>query len=268
MIHAIFVDPNKLDGIRESGANYLMVAGESLGQKRWHDLKKMGMTFSISFGAFNTGGCPANPGSRETLLERIKKYLQFNPEALWLDHFRFDGHWEAMKGTKIPGVHRDCRWCKNNDRVGVLSELAQEVMTLTGNQVKVGYFAVPFKTKEVPDLVSCLGQDHFALGKIFDQVSPMLYHRMIKKPTSYISDYIKWLHNQTTKPILPIIQIKDMPDDLKDRLFEEEITLSFQEAIKFPSSGVAFFCWSHVVDKNKTSIVKKLFEISNSTHRM
>lgn len=261
MIKAIFIDPENLDGVKDCGPNYLMVAGENLNDKTWQHLRNLRMTLGISFVAFDQGGCPASTDARQKLLDRVTRFLKYYPTALWLDHFRFDGHWETTEGTKIPGVHQDCKWCKDKNRIEVLSGLAQEVMMLTSNQIKVGYFAVPFKGEEVLHLVSCLGQDYVVLGKIFDQVSPMLYHRMIKKPTSYISDYVKWIRRQTIKPILPIIQIKDMPDDLEDRLSEEEITLSFQEATKFPSSGVAFFCWPHAIDKNKTSIIQKLFSL-------
>lgn len=266
MIKAIFVDPKEIEGLDKSGANYLMIVGENLDRDLWQRLRNLGMTLSISFVAFDRGGCPANPKAREKLLGRIECYLKFKPEALWLDHFRFDGHWEsayvktsADKGNIIPGIHQKCEWCKGKNRVEILSGLAKEVMEKVRDKAKVGYFAVPFKSEEVPEVVSGLGQDQAVLGKIFDMSSPMLYHRMIKRPVSYISEYVKWVHTQTSKPVLPIIQIKDMPDDLEDKLSEEEINQAFQEAKKPPSVGVAFFWWRHAIEKRKTRAIRTLF---------
>lgn len=110
----------------------------------------------------------------------------------------------------------------------------------------------------MPKIYSELGQDHCTIGKIFDLSSPMLYHRMIKQPVQYISEYTKWLFNTTGKPVLTIIQIKDMPDDLEDKMSEKEITQAFQEAARTPSEGVAIFWWQHALEKNKTQIISKL----------
>lgn len=261
MIKEIFVDAKNAQGLEESGANSLMVVGENLDGESWQKLKDFGFRLSIAFGAFDYGGCPASAEARIKLIERIKKTLAFNPETLWLDHFRFDGHWEAINGVKIPGVHKECSHCRGKNRVGVLGRLASEVMIAVGGRVKVGYFAVPFKTNEVPELLLGLGQDHAVLGKIFDLSSPMLYHRMIKRPVSYISDFIEWMASTTEKPVLPIIQVKDMPDNLPDALSEEEIQQAFNEAIKPPSAGVAFFWWTHALEKNKTEIISKLFSL-------
>ena len=50
-----------------------------------------------------------------------------------------------------------------------------------------------------------------------------------------------------------------MPDNLDDRLTENEITEAFNEAKKPPSEGVSFFYWTHALEKNKTYIISKLF---------
>lgn len=259
MIKSVFVDPLKLEGIQNCGANHLIVVINGLDKVIWHRLKSLGITLGISTGSFDHGGCPADPQASVRLKDRIGEALKFQPDELWLDHFRFDGHWEAIEGINIPRVHQECQWCQGKNRVKVITQHAREVMKLVNKKVRVGYFAVPFKSDEIPQLVDGLGQDHFVMGKIFDLSSPMLYHRMIKKPVSYISDYVTWISNQTRKPVLPIIQIKDMPDDLEDKLSEEEITQAFNEAKKLPSAGVSIFYWTHALEKNKTGIITKLF---------
>lgn len=258
MIKSIFVNPLHLEGIKNSGVSHLIVVNEKLSKDIWDKLKEFSVDLSISFGVFGPDGCPASPQAQEKLFNKLKDALKFHPKEIWIDHFRFDGHWEAIN-NKIAGIHMPCEFCKDKSRVYVLEEIAKKVVNLVNDHTKVGYFAVPFKDEDVPEMVTGLGQDHFILGKIFDMSSPMLYQQMIKKPTFYISEYIKWLHDKTQRPILPIIQVKSMPDDLEDTVSEDVITSQFQEAIKEPSMGVCFFCWDHVLEKKKTEIIKKLF---------
>lgn len=263
MVGSIFVSPLQLDGIEETGANHLIVVTEGLNKDIWERLKGLNIDLSISVSAFGPDGCPANPRSKKKLFDKVIDALEFQPKEIWIDHFRFDGHWEAIDENKIPDIHPDCEFCKGKPRIQVLKEVAHEVIDLVKGTAQVGYFAVPFKSEDVPELIAGLGQDHSIIGIIFDLSSPMLYQQMIKKPTSYISDYVKWLADTTQKPVLPIIQVKSMPDNLEDAITEDVITSEFQEAIKDPSIGVCFFWWNHALEKNKTDIIKKLFSSIN-----
>jgi len=264
MIKSLFVEfrfgERSLKDLPDSGANHLIVAMNRLNKDYWQVLSKTDIKLSLSVNAFDHGGCPLEPQAKAKLYQRIKKVLVFKPTEIWLDHFRFDGHWEAIKGKRIPGIHQECQRCRGQDRVKTLADIAREVKKGIPKNVGLGYFAVPFRDVEVPELVSGLGQDHRRLAEFFDLVSPMLYHRMIGKPIKYIHDYVVWLKNKTQKPTLPIIQVKDMPDELPDKLSEEEIVSAFKEAAKAPSVGVAFFCWDHAIEKGKTQIIKKLFK--------
>lgn len=263
MVKSIFVSPLQLKGIENSGVNHLIVVTEGLNQDIWGKLKSLGINLSISVNAFGPDGCPANPISGKKLFNKIRGVLQFQPKEVWIDHFRFDGHWEAIEGDKIPGIHPPCEFCEGKTRVDLLEKIAQEVMDLVEDRTKVGYFAVPFRDNEVPELITGLGQDHSIIGRIFDMSSPMLYQQMIKRPTAYISEYVRWLFDKTQKPVLPIIQVKSMPDDLEDTISEDILTLEFQEAIKKPSIGVCFFWWVHALEKGKTGIIKNLFYSSS-----
>lgn len=259
MVKSVFVSPLRLDGIQDSGANHLIVVSEGLDTNIWNKLKTLNIDLSISLNAFGPYGCPANPQSKNKLFNKLNSVLQFQPDEIWIDYFRFDGHWEAIEGAQIPNMHPPCNWCNGKTRVDVIEAAANEVMDLINKRSKIGYFAVPFKSEEVPELISGLGQDHSVLGKIFDLSSPMLYHQMIKRPPSYVSEYVKWLSAKTQKSVLPIIQIKCLPDNLEDTLNEEEITSVFSEAVKEPSLGVSFFWWTHALEKSKTGIIKRLF---------
>lgn len=259
MVESIFISPLSLEGIENSGANHLIVINEGLNNDIWGKLKGLGIELSISVNSFGPDGCPASPHAKEKLFNKLRNALQFQPKEIWIDHFRFDGHWEAIEGDTISGIHPPCEFCGGTTRVDVLKETAQEVMDLVKDRTKVGYFAVPFRDSEVPELITGLGQDHSIIGRIFDISSPMLYQQMIKKPTSYISEYVKWLSDTIQKPVLPIIQVKSMPDDLEDTITKEIINSEFQEAIKNLSIGVCFFWWVHVLEKNKAEVIKKLF---------
>lgn len=256
MIKSIFVDPLKVEGINKSGANHLIITLNGLTPESWKKLQNLKMTLSISITAFDSGGCPADPKAFEKLKAAVDRALKYKPAEIWLDHFRFDGRWE----DGFSNMHSPCKFCQGKSRVQILSEIAKKVMSCVNNRSKIGYFAVPFKPTDVPQLISNLGQDHSLLGKIFDLCSPMLYHRMIKKSVNYISDYVSWIYQQTERPVLPIIQIKDMPDNLPDKLTEPEITEAFKEAIKPPSQGVCFFNFTQALEKNSTNTISKLFD--------
>ena len=225
----------------------------------WRKLESQKFDLSLAIGVFGSDGCPASPTAQEKLFRKLTNVLRLNPKQIWLDHFRFDGHWESIIGNNIPEIHQNCQWCRRKNRLEILKKISVDIASFCQGKTSVGYFAVPFRPKEVPQLITGLGQDHSVLGKIFDLASPMLYHRMIKKPTAYISQYVNWLANVTQKPVLPIIQVRNEPPDLKDTLTEEEITQAFKEAAKFPSQGVSFFWWTAALETNKRGVIKKLF---------
>lgn len=205
MVESIFVNSAQLKGLESSGANHLIVFEKGLDSAIWDKLKIFNMDLSICIGAFGADGCPANPLTQEKLFQKIQNVLTFQPKEIWIDHFRFDGYWEGVKEGHIPNTHQDCEFCEGKNRVSVLNEVTHKVMNLVGGKSQVGYFSVPFKSEETPELITKLGQDHSIIGKIFDMSSPMLYQQMINKPTSYISEYVQWLFKQTQKPVLPIL---------------------------------------------------------------
>lgn len=260
MLRSIFVEPSDLRGIENSGANHLIVSwSEGMDIDVWRKLKTEEFKLGLSVCVFGVDGCPASVEAKKKLFEKLDKVLELGPEQIWLDHFRFDGSWELGENREIGNIHQECKWCGGKNRAGVLGEIAREIMSKCRGRTKVGYFAVPFLPSEVSDLADGLGQDHAVLGGIFDMVSPMLYHRMIWKPVGYISEYVKWLADIGCKSILPIIQVKDMPDNLQDDLSGKEINSAFGEAIKKPSEGVSFFWWTAALEKKKAEIIRKLF---------
>lgn len=86
----------------------------------------------------------------------------------------------------------------------------------------------------------------------------MVYHRLLGRPVSYISAFTKYLSKLTAKPILPIVQVKDMPDHLPDQVTESILSQELAEAVRPPSVGVAWFSWDGAVEKGKTDLIGRL----------
>ena len=248
-----------MEKLMNAGVTGLMVWMGHLSKEKWDNLCQSSLDLEIVIASFDHGVCPLDPQAKETLKKRISKSLSYEPKFIWFDHFRFDGYWEAERNGRIPDTHTDCKWCEQKDRSIEMAGIARWVRTQVPDSIKVGYFAVPFMEEEIPALNSLLGQDHKILGLHFDLISPMLYHRMFGKALTYISDYVGYLNKVARKPVLPIIQVKDMPDDLEDKLTFSGMKKQFKEAIKKPSVGVSWFSWDAAIEKGKTKAIGKLF---------
>ncbi len=260
MIKSIYIDSQNIAGLEKSGANNLMVTSRTITSKSWKHLQELGFNnLSIAVDAFDKGVCPLDPQALRKLSPHIGELLKFKPDEIWLDHFRFGGDCTDIEGKDVVKAHQECRFCKGADRIEAISNLARRLKGQIGDRAKLGIYAVAFRSDQEKRLSAALGLDYGTLGQVFDMSSPMLYHRMIKRPVSYISKYTKWMSEVTGKPVLPIIQIKDMPDDLPDDMAEDEIRAAFNEAKKVPSEGVAIFWWQHALEKHKEGIVSTLF---------
>lgn len=260
MIKSIYISPLETASLHTSNANHLMVSEHGLDEGKWNALKKLGMILSIATDAFDKEDCPLDPQAKGRLFSKVSNILEFSPEEIWLDRFRFGGDCTTIKEESgVKQAHQECEFCQGKDRKEVINSLAREIKDKVAGKSKVGFFAVAFNDSESPNLSNALGLDYLTLGQILDISSPMLYHRMLGKPAGYIYEYTKWLTDRTRKPVLPIIQIKDMPDDLEDKMTQEDIKEAYQEAIKHPSLGVVVFWWKHALEKGKTEVVSRLF---------
>lgn len=248
-----------IPALAASGAHELVVSWDGLTKRRWRKLQEADIPMSISLNAFpRDDSCPMDPSAWPRLRKMIDKVLDYTPVAVWLDHFRFGGHWETSK-KKIGSLHASCAFCDQADRPRELVKVAREVRRQLPPWVAMGYYAVPLLPSEHPEVVESLGQDHAQLAPHFEEVSPMLYHRMLGKPVEYISEYVHWLKQATNAAVLPILQLKDMPDNLSDKLQHQEIAAAYEQAKLSEPAGIAFFHWGHALEKKKTAIVQQLF---------
>ena len=232
-----------------SGANEAIAWMEHLNASRIKQLKEWKVNFSQSFSAFHKS-CPLDPKSKSRLGKLLDQAVFLKPYAIWLDHFRFEGHWENID-RKVTSPHRPCLFCRGKDRSGELLKISKWIRQKIPANIQLGYFSVPYETTN-------LGQDSRVISKHFDFISPMLYQRMISEPTSYISKHVSDLRNLTSKPIIPIIQTIDMPDSVPDQISESVLRQEYSRAVKPPSAGVAWFSWDGAVDKKKSRVIAKI----------
>jgi len=247
--------------IKLSGAHSVMAAFEKLNEDRMKQIKRLGFEFGVSFVSTPGGNtCPLSPFAKKFCEQKLERILKLNPEIIWFDYLMFPGKWTVQKqGTWKQGIHDECRYCKGKDRRQEIFRLAQRYFEAIPDSIERGFFSMPFEIGRFNRWDKKLGQDVRLLGSVFDYISPMLYHRMIDKPVSYIHKHVNYLSKlRLEAKILPIIQLKDMPDDIPDSLSIKEINTEIHEAIKIPSSGVAIFSWDQAIEKNKLEGVSKI----------
>ncbi len=242
------------NSLHASGANEAIAWMEKLNPTRIKQLKEWGVKVSLSFSGFDDSICPLNPKSNSRLRNLINQAIMIHPSGVIIDHFRFSGHWENQKRI-LENIHGVCPYCQGKDRGQELAKIAKSVRKSIPKSIEVGYYAVPAKYTDI----TVLGQNHELLGQIFDYISPMTYQRMLNRQVKYISEFTQYLFSLSHKLVIPIIQVKDMPDKLNDGVNEEVLSQEYEEAIKPPSAGVAWFSWDGAIEKNKAEIISKLF---------
>lgn len=237
----------------------IIASFENLNEKRVKQIISLDLEFGISFVVFPRNEvCPLSSQALDFLNRKLKKIVALKPGVIWFDYLKFQGKWGIVRGD-LSEAHRECKFCRGKDRQKEIIKLAHFALAKIPKNIETGYFAMPYKNGEYGGWEKILGQDHKSLGEIFEYVSPMLYHRMIGKPATYISEYVKYLSDLNIgAKIIPLIQLKDMPDELPDKLTLEEIGQEVDEAIKPPSAGVAVFSWDQTIEKGKLDEVSRI----------
>jgi len=118
-------------------------------------------------------------------------------------------------------------------------------------------FAVPWRETDFNGTIKKVtGQDFKSLAKYIDVFSPMVYHKMCGQPTKWIHEIVGYMDKLTGKPILPIIQTEDKPEEISGKEFKEGVN----RAIRKPSQGaIIFFLEDLLKDKSKVEVVKEIF---------
>ena len=104
-----------------------------------------------------------------------------------------------------------------------------------------------------------LGLDLPALAKVFDVLSPMVYHGRSGRPVEWVRQNVEWLAEQVGgAKVCPIVQAWSDPNGHKVS------TLEFEQALRGglsgAASGVMMFTLGAVVeDPEKMAVVKKVY---------
>lgn len=192
-------DVGNLVQLQRTGATGVMAVLERLSHKRGEQIRDVGLRVEVVVRALPGGDiCSVSLAAWRFLKSHLTKAIQFKPDVLWLDNFRFEGHWEASRND-LKGSNSWCKFCRGKMRQKIISDLARLARKFVNDQVKLGYYAVPFKEVEHREWLELLGQDHRKLSMIFDYISPMLYHKMMGKPVSCIGEYISYLNKMGVK---------------------------------------------------------------------
>ena len=111
-------------------------------------------------------------------------------------------------------------------------------------------------------LYRILGIDVGELAARVDVLSPMLYHEMMNRPATWVSEYIKWLDELTQASIhgrpkiWPIVQAHNKPGIITAEEFREVMV----NGAHAPSSGIMMFSEvSLLQDPDKIEVMKELY---------
>ncbi len=229
------------------------------------------------------GVTPTIEAIRKEKLKEIKRLASKDVDGIWLDAIRWPCHWEVpsprleetsfnavtlekfQEDTKISipeellTAKEKASWILKNYerewrdwRCKEITDFVKETREITKGKT-LGLFSVPWQEKDFDNAIrNIIGQDYPSLGKYVDLLSPMVYHQMCGKKIDWIGEVIEYVHRESERSILPIIQAGNIPQE------------EFKEAIKIAtntkgSEGVIIFTIKDVLRGKKLSAMKNAF---------
>jgi hypothetical protein len=164
-------------------------------------------------------------------------------DGVWLDFIRYPGRWEeanpqlpdtcycprcldkfqADSGVRIGGaaatVAEKAAWIRENALLAwtawkkeQIVSFAREAKQLVGQaagdrRIVLGAFVVPWRKSDYHGALSfSLAQDGKLLAPFVDVFSPMVYHKMVKRPAPWVGEITDYYAEMTDRPLWPIIQ--------------------------------------------------------------
>lgn len=169
-------------------------------------------------------------------------------DGVWLDFIRYPGLWEhkqpylpdscycsrcltlfqAENGVQLPGglsTAEAAEWIKANAHLKWVEWKKQQLVSFVRDagrlvdqyskerQLLLGAFLVPLKKSEQNGAVSfSLAQDGQRLAAYLDVLSPMVYHKMVGEPVSWVGEMTDYFAD-TGVAVWPIIQAEEVGED-------------------------------------------------------
>lgn len=195
--------------------------------------------------------------------------------GIWLDFIRYPGRWEhpepllpdscycsrcltlfqAVKGVQFPSglsTAESAGWIRTNAHIKWVDWKKEQIVSFVRDarrlvdqyskerELLLGAFLVPWKKSDQNGAVSFrLAQDSQLLAPYLDVLSPMVYHKMVGEPVSWIGETTDYFA-ETGVPVWPIIQAEDVGKD--------ELAQVIQGLNESKSDGMLVYTYRHMTD--------------------
>ena len=207
--------------------------------------------------------CPTDAEHLMRVRQRILSDLRtFSPPGISLDFIRFFQFWEmtvpGADPAKLPGTCfcprcRDQRKLTDHPEFWRQNIVEQTAMVLCAEArlekapLRIGIHCVPWKSDLYDGAITrVIGQNFGNLSEIGDYLTPMVYHHMMHREPSYITEFVQDMASRGCNEILPSIQVKQ--GYRTDVMEPEEFGEALGRALEGPSMGVLLYKWEDLAD--------------------
>lgn len=241
------------------------------------------------------GICLTDSGFRKHRTDQLHELLsKFAVDGVWLDYL----HWHAQFETPDPILPETCfcdrclkqfqhemkvqvppgatpdrsRWILTQSdslwrlwRSRVLNDWVRDmkgILRQTQPAALLGIYYCPWYPEDYQGAhYRILGLDMEALAGMADVFSPMLYHHMMGRSPSWVSEYVKWLQASvfkgSEKPLIwPIVQAHNKPGIVTTEEFREVMW----NGSRAPSTGIMMFTLHTLLgEPAKLEVMKDLY---------
>ncbi len=148
-------------------------------------------------------------------------------KATWIDQHASE-KWQQWKREQILSFVREAREIIDNYQPAALAK---------AERIKLGAFLVPWRKSDFDGaIVSSLAQDAEAMARHVDVFSPMVYHRMVQQPTSWVGEISRYFQNMGERERVqtwPVIQSRDVD--------KQEFSITLDEVKKSGAADVIVY---------------------------
>jgi len=143
--------------------------------------------------------------------------------------------------------------------VKAISEEARKIKP----DIKINVHTVPWRADDFGGAIRIIaGQDLAKIASYTDYLSPMCYHYMVMRNTSWIHSVVEDVYSLTNSQVIPSIQVKEAY--INKTLTPSEFRDSMVEALKPPSKGVIFWSWENLEKSpGKKELIKTFLKSRN-----
>lgn len=234
------------------------------------------------------GVCPSHAAWRRERLNRIEAIVNRSaddiPDGLWLDFIRYPGFWETprpyiqdtcycprcvngfldfmkIQGKKFENARQAADWIKSNhpyewmiwkkNLIDSFVKDAREILNRLpeGRRPLLGLFIVPWTRGERGNAIHrYLAQDAFALSRHADIISPMVYHKMCNRPSSWVGFMTRYYKETACSQVWPIVQSKDCDPETFQKSIQSAGKADADGILIYSFKGMTSDAWAAVKD--------------------